>query len=51
MIQISVLQLLYGAGQGVLHLSLQIIVVVLLLSVGDVLFGLDRDFITNNGIA
>ena len=44
------LQLLYGAGQGVLHLSLQIIIVALLLSVGDVLFGLEREFIKNNAI-
>ena len=43
------LQLLYGAGQGVLHLGLQIIIVVLLLSVGDVMLGLDQEFIRSNG--
>ena len=38
-------QLLYGGGQGVLHLGLQIVVVALLLGAGDVVFGLEPEFV------
>jgi len=39
------LQLLSGAGQGVLHLGLQIVIVVLLVGAGDLLFGLEQEYI------
>merc|ERR1711892_1174305 len=37
--------LLSGAGQGVLHLGLQIVIVVLLVGAGDLLFGLEQEYI------
>jgi len=43
------LQLLSGAGQGVLHLGLQIVIVVLLVGAGDLLFGLEQEYIRTTG--
>eukprot|EP00092_Neocalanus_flemingeri_P003197 GFUD01003416.1.p1 GENE.GFUD01003416.1~~GFUD01003416.1.p1 ORF type:complete len:1055 (+),score=218.84 GFUD01003416.1:46-3210(+) len=37
--------LLSGAGQGVLHLGLQMVVVVLLVGAGDVLLGLEQEYV------
>merc|ERR1719150_1610476 len=42
--------LLFGAGQGVLHLGIQIIVVGLLLGVGDTVLGLESQFVHDNAI-
>merc|ERR1712106_329254 len=41
----SSFRLLSGAGQGVLHLGLQIVIVVLLVGAGDLLFGLEQEYI------
>ena len=43
------MQLFFGAGQGVLHLGLQIVIVVLLLGAGDVLLGLEQEYVTATG--
>merc|ERR1719474_2668809 len=39
--------LLACAGQGVLHLGLQIVIVALLVGAGDLLFGLEQEYVRN----